>query len=64
MLSHQVYLVLYCNLYQTLFHQSDAGLKASEYIERGGLVPDQLMVDLILNELKGLSSVDWLLDGM
>ncbi|XP_071800083.1 GTP:AMP phosphotransferase AK3, mitochondrial-like isoform X1 [Asterias amurensis] len=43
--------------------KTDAGLKASEYIERGGLVPDQLMVDLILNELKGLSSVDWLLDG-
>ena len=42
---------------------SAAGLKASEFIEKGDLVPDQVMVDLILNELKGLSSVGWLLDG-
>ncbi|XP_022109859.1 GTP:AMP phosphotransferase AK3, mitochondrial-like isoform X1 [Acanthaster planci] len=44
-------------------NQTAAGLKAKDFMEQGALVPDQLMVDLILSELKGLSSADWLLDG-
>ena len=40
-----------------------AGSAAKKYIDEGGLVPDDLMVDLIINELHPLYSCSWLLDG-
>ncbi|XP_033123083.1 GTP:AMP phosphotransferase AK3, mitochondrial-like [Anneissia japonica] len=40
-----------------------AGLKADEFIQEGKLVPDDLMVHLIVSELKNMTSLNWLLDG-
>ena len=39
------------------------GLEASRYIESGALVPDTVMVELIVQELRGLKDTSWLLDG-
>ena len=44
--------------------QSDLGLKAKDYIEKGKLVPDALMVELMLNEISSSPDQGWLLDGM
>eukprot|EP00794_Sanderia_malayensis_P008275 gene8275-9159_t len=41
---------------------TEAGLKAKQFIDSGGLVPDGPMIDLIVAELKKLKS-SWLLDG-
>jgi adenylate kinase len=44
--------------------QSELGLKAKEYIDRGSLVPDDITVDMILSKLKESESVAGvLLDG-
>ncbi|XP_071952187.1 GTP:AMP phosphotransferase AK3, mitochondrial-like isoform X1 [Antedon mediterranea] len=39
-----------------------AGVKADDFIQKGHLVPDDVMVELILNELRNMTST-WLLDG-
>ena len=44
-------------------NQTDVGIKAKAFIDKGELVPDQVMVDLILEELEKLSGKSWLLDG-
>ncbi|XP_064607346.1 GTP:AMP phosphotransferase AK3, mitochondrial-like [Liolophura sinensis] len=44
-------------------NKTAAGLAAKSYIDQGQLVPDDIMVELILSELKGLRSESWLLDG-
>lgn len=44
--------------------QSKLGIQAKEYIEKGKLVPDAVMVELMLNEVSSYSSKGWLLDGM
>lgn len=43
-------------------NQTDAGNEAKKYIGSGQLVPDELMVRLILNELTSIKQ-HWLLDG-
>jgi adenylate kinase len=44
--------------------QSELGLKAKEYIDRGSLVPDDITVDMILSKLKEAeSAAGVLLDG-
>jgi len=44
---------------------TDVGKLAKQYIDKGGLVPDEVMVKLISTELKGLekANLSWLLDG-
>ena len=42
---------------------SGAGLLAKEYIDHGNLVPDDVIVDLIVNELHPIQNHSWLLDG-
>ena len=42
---------------------TQVGLKAKEIVEKGGLVPDEIMVELIMEKLKALSGKSWLLDG-
>lgn len=42
---------------------SSLGAKAKDYIDQGELVPDDLMVELMTNEIKQLSNKSWLLDG-
>lgn len=42
---------------------ADAGQEAKGYIDQGKLVPDNVMVELILNELHNMRTDSWLLDG-
>ena len=42
---------------------SAAGVAAEKFITQGQLVPDDVMVDLILNELQNMQGHNWLLDG-
>lgn len=39
------------------------GLKAQEYIKTGSLVPDNIMIEFITNELAKIPNQSWLLDG-
>ncbi|SPO26938.1 probable ADK2 - adenylate kinase, mitochondrial [Ustilago trichophora] len=43
--------------------KTDIGLKADAVIKQGGLMPDQVMMDLIGAEVETLDGKDWLLDG-
>ena len=42
---------------------TDLGREAKNFIDKGALVPDEVMVNLISSELKKLESEPWLLDG-
>jgi len=44
---------------------TDVGKLAKQFIDKGGLVPDDVMVKLISSELKNLekANLSWLLDG-
>jgi adenylate kinase family enzyme len=42
---------------------SDFGLKVKQYVNKGHLVPDELMISLIRNELGLLKNNNWILDG-
>jgi len=42
---------------------TDLGREAKSFIDKGALVPDEVMVNLISSELKKLESEPWLLDG-
>ena len=42
---------------------TEVGLAAKEFIDRGALVPDDVTIKLVLNELRGLNKQSWLLDG-
>ena len=42
---------------------TNLGKEAKAFIDRGDLVPDQVMVGLIASELKALGAKPWLLDG-
>jgi len=39
------------------------GISAKQFIDEGKLVPDDVMVDLMLNELDKIDNESWLLDG-
>jgi adenylate kinase len=44
--------------------KTELGQKAQSYMERGELVPDELMLDLVRDRLKQLSEgLGWILDG-
>ncbi|XP_060575252.1 GTP:AMP phosphotransferase AK3, mitochondrial-like [Ruditapes philippinarum] len=43
--------------------KTEAGLAAKKYIDQGGLVPDDIMVKLLVDELKQIKTSSWLLDG-
>lgn len=40
-----------------------AGSVAQKYIDKGIMVPDVIMVDLIVDELHKMKTSSWLLDG-
>ena len=42
---------------------TEVGLKAKEIVEKGGLVPDEIMIELILSKMRELAGGSWLLDG-
>ncbi|XP_015904976.1 GTP:AMP phosphotransferase AK3, mitochondrial isoform X2 [Parasteatoda tepidariorum] len=44
-------------------HNYEEGLEAKNYIEKGKLVPDELVSNLVLEKVKLLSDKNWLLDG-
>lgn len=44
--------------------ESDIGAKAKNYIEKGELVPDDVMVELMINEVSSHLNKGWLLDGI
>jgi len=50
-------------LRQHLQQGTPVGLKAKQFIDKGDLVPDETMVELISSELKNMEGVPWLLDG-
>ena len=50
-------------LRQHLQQGTEVGLKAKQFIDRGDLVPDETMVELISSELKNMAGSPWLLDG-
>ncbi|KNC97921.1 adenylate kinase [Spizellomyces punctatus DAOM BR117] len=50
-------------LRKNIMEESALGLEARAYIEEGGLVPDELVVELILKELSTLKGKSWMLDG-
>ena len=50
-------------LRQQISDGTEAGKQAKDYITKGKLVPDNVMVDLMTQELKKIKS-SWLLDGM
>ncbi len=43
--------------------ETGMGKKARDYMNRGALVPDQLILEMISEELSGESSTGWILDG-
>ncbi|MGV0023825.1 adenylate kinase [Phormidesmis priestleyi] len=44
--------------------QTTLGVKAKEYVDRGELVPDQLVIDLVRERLEELDAkAGWILDG-
>jgi adenylate kinase len=42
---------------------TELGKRASQYMEKGELVPDEITVPMVLETLKGVESRGWLLDG-
>ncbi|XP_019333710.1 GTP:AMP phosphotransferase AK3, mitochondrial isoform X1 [Alligator mississippiensis] len=43
--------------------RTEVGVIAKTYIDRGQLIPDDIMTQLVLRELKTLEQYSWLLDG-
>lgn len=43
--------------------RTEIGQRADQVIKQGGLMPDQVMMDLVGAEVKTLAENDWLLDG-
>merc|ERR1712183_515522 len=50
-------------LRQHIKEGTDLGREAKNFIDKGALVPDEVMVNLISSELKKLEAEPWLLDG-
>ena len=49
--------------YNCNYFISDVGQKAQKFMKNGQLVPDDVMVKLISNELSQIKTSSWLLDG-
>jgi len=50
-------------LRKQILDKTEHGMNAKVYIDQGKLVPDQVMVGLVTNELAKMKDVNWLLDG-
>ncbi|XP_066195022.1 GTP:AMP phosphotransferase AK3, mitochondrial isoform X2 [Sylvia atricapilla] len=44
--------------------KTEVGILAKSYIDQGQLIPDDIMTQLMLNEIKGLDRYNWLLDDV
>ncbi|KAJ8982339.1 hypothetical protein NQ317_009455 [Molorchus minor] len=50
-------------LRQHIQNNTPIGIEAQKYIQAGKLVPDEIMIQFISNELKNVQNSAWLLDG-
>ena len=50
-------------LRNNVLNRTEVGRQAEEFIDKGDLVPDELMVILVGNVLEELQGKGWLLDG-
>ena len=48
---------------QNLNEGTPLGIEAKSFMDKGELVPDEVMVSLVSSELKKLGDQSWLLDG-
>lgn len=46
-----------------ILERTDIGKEAEEIVARGGLLPDELVLDLVAQELDTLRNKNWILDG-
>jgi hypothetical protein len=52
-----------CYRYTACLLVTDFGVKVKQFVNKGHLVPDKLMISLIASELRLLENSNWLLDG-
>lgn len=50
-------------LRQHILERTDIGKEAEEIVASGGLLPDELMLDLVAQKLDALRNKNWILDG-
>ncbi|XP_064498489.1 GTP:AMP phosphotransferase AK3, mitochondrial isoform X1 [Pseudopipra pipra] len=55
--------IFHCFLLKVVISCVEVGILAKSYIDQGRLIPDDIMTQLMLTELKGLDQYNWLLDG-
>ena len=48
---------------QTVCFTAAIGKECEKYMKQGALVPDQIMEDMIITEMKKMQNDAWLLDG-
>ncbi len=52
-------------LRKNIENKTPLGVQAKQYVDKGALLPDDMITNLMINEIKNLGEkVDWLLDGM
>jgi len=54
---------LLCYTYIVCLLVTDFGVEVKQFVNKGHLVPDKLMISLITSELRLLENNNWLLDG-
>jgi len=52
-----------CYTYIACLLVTDFGVEVKQFVNKGHLVPDKLMISLITSELRLLENNNWLLDG-
>ncbi len=51
-------------LRKNIENKTPLGLKAKEYVDKGALLPDEMITSLMISEIQNIDSkADWLLDG-
>ncbi|KXN86880.1 GTP:AMP phosphotransferase AK3, mitochondrial [Leucoagaricus sp. SymC.cos] len=50
-------------LRKRIAERTDIGREAEEIVARGGLIPDEIVLKVVTNELDGLWNKNWILDG-
>ncbi|XP_075225863.1 adenylate kinase 3 [Lycorma delicatula] len=50
-------------LRNNILNKTQLGIDAKKFMDKGQLVPDNVMINLITNELNSNSNLSWLLDG-
>ena len=50
-------------LRKNIDNNTPIGVKAKEYVDKGALLPDEFITNIIVNEINNINKYDWLLDG-